>query len=1310
MSTHADRVTREQWATLLDEVDRATFGELVDAVADARMIDADPEATVEAATDEGPLVVDDEASGMFDVFALDASPDDTDTSGDSLAQPTNDKTTREEPDCADATPGFETGEPAINTPDSGENTERALEAFGAAVEFFHSRLDADLSGIDAVEYDTPREAFREGRGWADDTIDEKRLGWAPASDGALLNHLMREGFDREAILSTGLFWDNLSPIWKGRFVLPYFDDEGRPAFAISRRAGDGHPADHAGDYSDDDEPADPAKYHKVPVSAIDECVLDEPIYGVESIDPDEPVLITEGVADAITAHQAGYPCLSPVTTSFKLGDRERLAELLDDAGVSTAFVVNDAEPPTSSLRDGDDDREGWDRLHIEQYGEGVRGAVRTASHLADDGIDARIGELPQPAGEKVDLDDYLARWDGDLRPVLARARAARDHPAYDPKRQAIEAARESATFDRDHDDSGSTTNGSNLYDLGIDEVAGVDIDYRGPSPLGHHGDSENYFVLVESVGLAYDHKYKKAYTPLTYLLADAGERDAARPNGSLDDSEHFAAWKRAKEIGVLPSTDPIPRRALRHIAREATEWDGELVEHETGDGDTFEGLPADVYNAALDAVEDRHGIDPARRPTSGTAGAGDPEHTAVLPPAIRDLSTATSGWDWRHAAEQPTDGLTVDEARERTTEAIADAYGSGDRVLIEALPTMGKSYGAIQAAANTGEPVTVLTGRGHKEQYEQFKQWCEEQGLTYYQLPSFARDCETANGEFGQEWADTVNGWYRRGATPKMIHKAAENVLGESLPCQCDGHQCTYTSKWDFDPDDIDVLIGHYSHAYRADKVVNGRTVVFDEFPSAYETEIGPELQGAVSYWLNTTPGIPFDSWTDLLEHRDDEERRGEALLWFEEVGLEADEGHVFDDAKAHAAAPLAVYALLAGDDLGNGFEAADLSNVGTAAFDRDRGSVTVLRPPTLQYASAVVGLDGTPTKDMWELSLGERLNHRPVLQPEERSEYIREALNLNLIRTAEYVKPYNSPDHVNVEADAALLEAITENHDERPGVITTTTAESEYESGGALEYVADTKHYGNVLGSNEFKAKRVGAVIGSNHYGDDYLKKWGAYAGVTVDRDDEKGAGLSYGTFGDKILTHMREHDTLQAAMRFGRDAGGAVVYVHTDTLPEWVPIADEGRVVRTWSDGLRGVIDAVDELGSATTAEIVEHDAVDVSRQQVFNHLETLRDRGVLSREQDPDDGRRVVWCDDELHRVGEHGEVDLGSADFSDLDEEEVRQVARSTIYTWDLTNRPPDPGGRGGRSSVRQFAGDDAPSSDGDPPPERFRAGD
>ncbi len=714
----------------------------------------------------------------------------------------------------------------------------------------------------------------------------------------------------------------------------------------------------------------------------------------------------------------------------------------------------------------------------------------------------------------------------------------------------------------------------------------------------------------------------------------------------------------------------------------------------------------EIFSAAREAGYDLPEFDPG----------ADAEQVPVLPDTPA-LESAASGWDWRHAG-RTDDTLSIDATRARTTDAIADAYESGDRVLVEALPTMGKSYGAVKAAAATDTPVSTFTGRGRNEQYEQIREWCDEHGLAYKTLPSFVRDCDTANGEHGQEWVDTVLSWYRRGATPQAIHKWAADVLGRPLPCQeHEGQRCPYASSWDFDPDEYDVLLGHYNHAHKS-KVTAGRVAVFDEFPgSAYETEFGADLQGAVSYWLATTEAVPFEDYTDLVEHRDDSQRRSDALAWFLDDGPERAERAVFEDRDGHAAAPLAVFTLLAGEDLGNGVETADLEDVGTGAFNRETGAVTVLQPPALEYATGVVALDGTPTQKMWELALGERLNHRAVLQDDERAEYIRDALNLNLVRTTDAVKPYNSADHVATEQDAALLEAIADEHGQDPAVITSATARDAYDDADVLDVDRQTgavrrgpaqhvKWYGDVLGSNEYDETRVGAVIGSNHYGDHYIKKWGAYAGEAVERDAAKGGALSYDEFGDRVLTHMREHDTLQAAMRFGRDGNGAAVYVHTDTLPEWVPLAGEGRVVTTWSDGMRAVIDALDELESATTATIAER--VDIGRRQVLDHLETLRERGVLAREQDEADGRRVRWSDEGLDRVGEHGDAELNAVSLDELDADEVAELSRTTTYTWEFRNSRNGSSGSTGHPA-REASRLSHTATDGGDPPSAARGG-
>lgn len=131
-------------------------------------------------------------------------------------------------------------------------------------------------------------------------------------------------------------------------------------------------------------------------------------------------------------------------------------------------------------------------------------------------------------------------------------------------------------------------------------------------------------------------------------------------------------------------------------------------------------------------------------------------------------------------------------------------------------------------------------------------------------------------------------------------------------------------------------------------------------------------------------------------------------------------------------------------------------------------------------------------------------------------------------------------------------------------------------------------------------------------------------------DWDHNSGADLTYGEFGDKVLTHMREYETLQAVMRFGRDGYGAIVYVHTDTLPDWVPIAGEGRIVNTWSDGMREVVQTTADLEEWTTTELAAHETVSIGGRQVWEHLHTLAERGMLNRETDRwDTSGRTTGC---------------------------------------------------------------------------------
>jgi DNA-binding MarR family transcriptional regulator len=135
-----------------------------------------------------------------------------------------------------------------------------------------------------------------------------------------------------------------------------------------------------------------------------------------------------------------------------------------------------------------------------------------------------------------------------------------------------------------------------------------------------------------------------------------------------------------------------------------------------------------------------------------------------------------------------------------------------------------------------------------------------------------------------------------------------------------------------------------------------------------------------------------------------------------------------------------------------------------------------------------------------------------------------------------------------------------------------------------------------------------------------------------------------------------------------------------------------------------MKDVLAALEDLGRATTEAVREHPAVNLSRQQVFAHLEELRERDVLDREENPEDRRGVVWVDDGLHRVSDHGEAELDPVDLEELDDDEVRKLSRSTIYTWDFTNfsgsTAEDTSGNGSAPSTATSGAD----TGGDRPPD------
>lgn len=238
-------------------------------------------------------------------------------------------------------------------------------------------------------------------------VEAMRIGYAPADGSALLLHLMDRGYSRDEIIGSGLVvpWQRtdedggtrsgVSDLFRGRIVFPYLDADLRPAYFIGRMT-DATPA-LAG--------MTPAKYKKQLVT-IDGPR--EPICGVWSVSPGDPLIITEGITDCLAVLQAGRPCISPVTTRFKREQAPEVAELVRRSG-GPVYILNDNE----------------------ESGEGGKGAANIAYLLISQALDGArvfIGSPPRPEGvEKVDLNDFL-RSGGDLDAVIADAIPAEEHP------------------------------------------------------------------------------------------------------------------------------------------------------------------------------------------------------------------------------------------------------------------------------------------------------------------------------------------------------------------------------------------------------------------------------------------------------------------------------------------------------------------------------------------------------------------------------------------------------------------------------------------------------------------------------------------------------------------------------------------------------------------------------------------------------------------------------------------------------------------------------------------------------------------
>lgn len=230
-----------------------------------------------------------------------------------------------------------------------------------AADHYHARLPADM-----------RAYLRDHYGLTDATIDTLKIGF---DDGTLYDQLKRDGHDDFEMSLTGLFGnvEKDRTRFQGRITFPYWRS-GKVVYFAARET------KHTPRYLKDGKDITP-KYLKLKagptgdeLSWVSRSVTNDHFWGEDCAGRDvDLLLIPEGMPDAISAYQAGYHVISPITVQFREKDHAKLLQFCKRA--KRVILIPDQE----------------------ENGAGMKGAIKTCTFLCGHGIDARILMLPHTA-------------------------------------------------------------------------------------------------------------------------------------------------------------------------------------------------------------------------------------------------------------------------------------------------------------------------------------------------------------------------------------------------------------------------------------------------------------------------------------------------------------------------------------------------------------------------------------------------------------------------------------------------------------------------------------------------------------------------------------------------------------------------------------------------------------------------------------------------------------------------------------------------------------------------------------------------
>lgn len=143
---------------------------------------------------------------------------------------------------------------------------------------------------------------------------------------------------------------------------------------------------------------------------------------------------------------------------------------------------------------------------------------------------------------------------------------------------------------------------SAIFDLEIHDLTGRGLGDRDPHPL-HASETGKNWSLGDGVGHCWRHLV--SLNALQFLCVEAGLyscQEAGSPHHNSNsgssavkgnDEAIWAAWLHAKKNGYIPDDDPVPAKAMHHIARQ----------EDIADPNEFGDLKTSEWNQVLDAIE-----------------------------------------------------------------------------------------------------------------------------------------------------------------------------------------------------------------------------------------------------------------------------------------------------------------------------------------------------------------------------------------------------------------------------------------------------------------------------------------------------------------------------------------------------------------------------------------------------------------------------------------------------------------------------------------------------------------------------------